>query len=117
MGRRILVTVLGAAAIATAASACGSSSGSNSGAAPLNPKVASAYVIAQARALCLVQSKAYPTEAALHAAYAQAEHSAKMSAQQLAQARTDATHNPAMRRRISEQVAATCEANHRVRGE
>jgi hypothetical protein len=89
---------------ATAASGCGSKSGSGS----LDPKVATAYIDAKARALCLVQSKAYPTKAALHAAYVQAEHSANLSAHELAQARAAAAHDVALRRRISDRVAATC---------
>jgi predicted alternative tryptophan synthase beta-subunit len=70
--------------------------------------VATAYVDAQVRALCLVQSKAYPTQKALEAAYVQAEHSGKLSAHEFAQAVAATAHDVALRERISHQVAAVC---------
>jgi hypothetical protein len=98
-----------AAAIATTAG-CGS--GAKSGSGSLDPKVASAYVDAEAHALCLVQSNAYPTLAALHAAYVRAESTAKLSPQGLAQARAAAASDPSLRARISTRVAATCGRHH-----
>jgi hypothetical protein len=98
--------VLVATALATTASGCGSSAKSGSGS--LDPKVASAYVVAQARALCLVQSKAYPTLAALRTAYQRAERSASFTADGLARAQAAAAQDPALRTRISNRVAATC---------
>lgn len=109
MSRRLLlIGTLAAAAIATAASGCGSGSKSKSVSGSLDPKVVSAYVDGQVRALCLVQSKAYPTQAALHAAYVRAEHSAKLSKHELAQAQAAAAQDVAVRTRISDRVAATC---------
>jgi hypothetical protein len=60
------------------------------------------------RALCLVQSKAYPTQKALQTAYLQAEHSGKLSAHEFAQARAATVHDLTLRKRISDRVAAVC---------
>lgn len=84
------------------ASGCGSQSKT------LAPKVATAYVDAEARALCLVQSKAFPTQAALHAAFVRAENSANLSADDLTKARSAAARDVALRQRISNRVAARC---------
>ncbi len=110
--RWLFIGVLVAAAISTATTGCGATSGAASPSASLSPKVATAYVDAQVRALCLVQSKAYPTQKALEAAYVQAEHSAKLTAREFAQAHAATLHDLALRERISEQVAATC-AKHK----
>jgi hypothetical protein len=70
--------------------------------------IASAYVAAQAHALCLVQSKAYPTQAAVAAAYKKAFASSTLSARDLAEARAFAVKNVALRKRVSDKVAALC---------
>ena len=106
--RELLVGTLCAAAIATVAGGCGSKSGTNSASRTLDAKVATAFVDAQARALCLVQSKAYSTQAALHAAYIRAEHSSKLSPSELSQAQAAVAHETALRIRISDRVSATC---------
>ncbi len=132
MRRRLLIGVLVAAAIPTAVAGCGGSTHTSSGTSsstssatsssasssttpaaalasrPLSPEVATEYVDAQVRALCLVQSKAYPTEKALEAAYVQAEHSGNLSAHDFAQAVAATTHDVALRKRISDRVAAVC---------
>jgi hypothetical protein len=62
--------------------------------------------------LCLVQSKAYPTQKALDAAYLQAEDSAELTVREFAQAGAATLHDVALRKRISEQVTAAC-AKHK----
>lgn len=104
--RRPLVVAALVAAFASAASGCGSATRSVSGS--FHPNATTAYVRAQARALCLVQSKAFPTQAALHAAYVRAEHSANLPASELARVRATASHDAALRTRISDRVAASC---------
>lgn len=74
----------------------------------LDPKVAEAYVDAEAHALCLVQSKAFPTQAALHTAFVRAERSGDLSSDELADARAAALQDVALRRRISDRVAERC---------
>jgi hypothetical protein len=96
------------AAIASGAIVLAPTVAAESASTLLDPKVATAYVDSQARALCVVQSKAFPTLAALQAAYARAEHSAHLSSHQRAQARAAAVSDVALRIRISERVAATC---------
>ncbi len=108
MRRRLFVGVLVAAAIPVATTGCGSTPAAAPRVGSLPPKVATAYVDAQVRALCLVQSKAYPTQRALEAAYVRAEHSAKLTARQFDQARAATLHDVALRKQISERVAAVC---------
>jgi hypothetical protein len=104
--------VLLAAAIATTAGGCGGRSAAKSGSGPLGPKIATAYVNAQARALCLVQSKSYPTQAALRAAYVRAERSGNLSAHDFAEAQAATAQELSLRTRISDRVAATCGKHH-----
>jgi hypothetical protein len=106
----LVVGIFVIGAMASAASGCGptkrtSVSGSGSG---LDPQIVAAYVDAQAHALCLVQSKAYPTQAALHDAYIAAEHSTNLPPDQFAQASAAVAHNAALRTQISERVVALC---------
>jgi hypothetical protein len=98
--RTLLAVAIAAVVVAT--SGCGGSS------SKLDPKVASAYVDAQAHALCLVQSTAYPTLAALQAAYTSTLHSTKLSDDELAKARAAEAKDVTLRRRVSDKVAALC---------
>jgi hypothetical protein len=107
MRPRLLVGILAVGAMATAAPGCGTTS-RTSVSGSLNPQVAAAYVDAQAHALCLVQSKAYPTQAALHAAYLRAEQSADLPAPEFARAAAAALDDPALRTQLSDRVAALC---------
>ena len=77
--RRLLVI----GALAAVASSCGSGSGSGS----IDPQVATAYVDAQAHALCLMQTKAFPTQAEQQAAYVHAQQNSKLTADEFAKAR------------------------------
>ena len=112
MRRRLLTGSVAAAALVPVASGPGASWGANVASGPLSPKVATAYVNAQASALCALQAKAYPTLAALHAAYALAQHSTHLTARQLAKARAAASANMALRKRISQRVDALCGERH-----
>ena len=98
--RRLLVI----GALAAVMSGCGSSSQSGS----LDPQVANAYVDARARALCLVQTTAYPTQQEQEAAYKHALHSSKLTADELEQARAAAAKDEELRQRVSDKVAADC---------
>ena len=71
---------------------------------PLDPRIADAYVQAQADALCIVQSNSYRTNAALQEAYRKAQAGAGLSAQDLARARTAAEKDVQLRRRVSARV-------------
>jgi hypothetical protein len=105
MRLRFLIGTLLMAAIATAPVAA---SAARARAQALNPKVAAAFVKAEARALCLVETKAYPTPAAQHAAYLRAERPTHLSTRELARAQALAAHDAALRNRISKRVATTC---------
>ena len=98
--RRLLVI----GALAAVVSGCGSSSQSGS----LDSQVASAYVDAQARALCLMQTTAYPTQQEQQAAYKHALQSSKLTADELEQAEAEARKDEALRQRVSDQVVARC---------
>lgn len=75
---------------------------------PLDPRIADAYVQAQADALCIVQSNSYRTNAALQEAYRKAQAGAGLSAQDLARARTAAEKDVQLRRRVSARVDELC---------
>jgi hypothetical protein len=75
---------------------------------PLDPKVATAYVQAQARALCVVQSHSYRTHAALEDAYRKTQADGRLSAGELAGAREAAEKDEELRRRITARVAELC---------
>ncbi len=98
--RRLLVI----GALAAVVSGCGSSSQSGS----LDSQVASSYVDAQARALCLMQTTAYPTQQEQEAAYQHALQSTKLTADELQQAEAEAAKDEALRQRVSDQVVARC---------
>jgi hypothetical protein len=91
-------------ALAAVVSGCGSSSQSGS----LDSQVASAYVDAQARALCLMQTTAYPTQQEQQAAYKHALQSSKLTAGELEQAEAEARKDAALRQRVTDQVVARC---------
>jgi hypothetical protein len=95
------LVALSVAAVVVAASGCGGTSG-------LDPKVAAAYVDAQAHALCRMQSTAYPTLADQQAAYTSALHSTKLSDDEIAKARAAEEKDATLRRRVSDEVAALC---------
>lgn len=97
-----LQLALAAVTVATVTAGCGGGSDS------LDPKLADAYVDAQARALCLVQSTAFPTQAELAAAYKHALQASNLSADELGLAQAAARQDPALRKRISNQVTALC---------
>jgi hypothetical protein len=97
----VLVILIIAAAIAVVAIVYRQS-------APLDPKIAAAYVDAQAHALCLVQSNAYPTQTELEAAYKRSLQSTTLSAHEFAQAQGAAEQDAALRTRVSDRVAALC---------
>jgi hypothetical protein len=98
--RRLLVI----GAVTAVASGCGSSSHSGS----LDRRVANAYVDAQARALCLMQTTAYPSQHEQEAAYNHALRSSKLSAAELKQADVEAAKDEALRQRVSDKVVARC---------
>jgi hypothetical protein len=98
--RRLLVIGV----LAAAASGCGSSSQSSS----LDPQVATAYVDAQAHALCVVQSTAFPTQAEQQAAYERAQQSSGLTADEFAEAEAAAAKDEALRARLSDRVVALC---------
>ena len=74
----------------------------------LDPDVADAYVDAQAHALCLIETTAYPTQAEQEAAYKHALESSKLTADELEQARAAAAKDEELRQRVSDKVAADC---------
>jgi hypothetical protein len=98
--RRLLVI----GALAAVASGCGSSSQSGS----LDPQVATAYVDAQAHALCVVQSTAFQTQAEQQAAYEQAQRDSTLTADEFAAAEAAAAKDEALRERVSDRVVALC---------
>ena len=98
--RRLLVI----GALAAVMSGCGSSSQSGS----LDPQVATAYVDAQAHALCVVQSTAFPTQAEQQAAYERAQRDSRLTADEFAEAQAAAAKDEALRERVSDRVVALC---------
>jgi stalled ribosome rescue protein Dom34 len=98
--RRLLVI----GALAAVASGCGSGSRSGS----LDPQVATAYVDAQAHALCVVQSSAFQTQAKQEAAYERAQQDSRLSADEFAEAQAAAAKDQALRERVSDRVVALC---------
>ena len=98
--RRLLVI----GALAAVVSGCGSGSQSGS----LDSQVANAYVDAQARALCLMQTTAYASQQEQEAAYKRALKSSKLTAGELRRAEAEAAKDEALRQRVSDQVAARC---------
>lgn len=74
----------------------------------LDPHVADAYVAAQAHALCLMQTTAYPTQAEQEAAYKHALEASSLTARELEQAQAAARKDEELRRRVSDKVAADC---------
>ena len=95
--RRLLVIC----ALAALVAGCGSRRS-------LDPDVADAYVDAQAHALCLMQTTAYPTQAEQDAAYKHALESSKLTADELEQAQAAAAKDEELRQRVSDKVAADC---------
>jgi hypothetical protein len=93
-------------ALAAVAAGCGSSSSSQSGS--LDPQVATAYVDAQAHALCLVQSTAFQTQAEQQAAYERAQRDSTLTADEFAEAEAAAATDEALRERVSDRVVALC---------
>ena len=75
---------------------------------PLEPRIAAAYVQAQAQALCIVQSEAYRTQAAQENAYRSAQASSTLTPKELARAREAAQDDAELRRRVTARVAALC---------
>lgn len=75
---------------------------------PLDPRIAAAYVEAQAHALCVVQSKSFRTHAALEDAYRKTQADSTLSAKELASARTAADKDVELRRRVTARVAELC---------
>lgn len=98
--RRLLIV----GALTALVSGCGSSSQSSS----LDPLVATAYVNAQAHALCLVQTTAFQTQAQQQAAYKHAQHDSRLTADEFADAETAAAKDQALRERLSNRVVALC---------
>ena len=98
--RRLLV--LGV--LAAVASGCGSDSQSGS----LDAQVATAYVDAQAHALCVVQSTAFQTQAEQQAAYERAQQGSGLTADEFDEAQAAAAKDQALRERLSDRVVAVC---------
>jgi hypothetical protein len=74
----------------------------------LDPKIATAYVDAQAHALCVVQTTAFPTQAAQTTAYKEAQQAAGLTADEFADAQAAAAKDQALRQRLSDRVVALC---------
>ncbi len=74
----------------------------------LDPKIATAYVGAQAHALCVVKSTAFQTQADQEAAYKHAQHDSGLTATEFADAQAAAAKDQALRERLSNRVAALC---------
>ena len=91
-------------ALAAVASGCGTSSRSGS----IDQQVATRYVDAQAHALCVVQSTAFQTHAEQQAAYEQAQRDSRLTADEFADAEAAAAKDEALRKRVSDRVAALC---------
>jgi hypothetical protein len=98
-----LVLVAAITLIATVAAGCGGGDSSS-----LDSNVADAYVEAQAEALCVVQTNAYPTQAEQEAAYKGALQSSTLSEDELAQAQEAAAGDEELRTRISDEVDDRC---------
>lgn len=98
--RRLLVI----GAVAACASGCGAGSGSGS----LDPQVATAYVEAQAHALCVVQKTAFQTQAEQQAASERAQQDSGLTADEFAEAQAAAAKDQALRERLSDRVVALC---------
>ena len=96
--RRVLVI----SALAALAAGCGSGSSS------LDPKTATEYVDAQAHALCVVQTTAFPTQAEQKAAYEQAQQASKLTSDEFAEAQAAAAKDQALRDRVSDRVVELC---------
>lgn len=99
MRRALLITTL-----ALVASGCGSNTQSGS----LDPKTATAYVNAQAHALCVVQSTAFQTRAKQQAAYERAQQSSGLTADEFAKAQAAAANDQSLRQRLSDRVVVLC---------
>ena len=65
-----------------------------------------AYVDAQAQALCVVQSTAFQTQAEQQAAYEQAQQDSGLTAEEFAEAQAAAAEDQALRERVSDRVVA-----------
>jgi hypothetical protein len=91
-------------ALAALMTGCGSSSNSGS----LDPQVEDAYVEAQAQALCLMQTTAYPTQAEQQAAYKKAQQRSKLTADEYAEAEAAAANDEALRKRVSARATELC---------
>jgi hypothetical protein len=74
----------------------------------LDPRVATAYVNAQARALCVVQSKSYPTQKQLEAAYKRAQTSSNLTSDEFKKAASAAEKDSDLRTRVSRRVTVLC---------
>jgi hypothetical protein len=98
--RRLLVI----GALAAVASGCGNGSRSGS----IDRQVATAYVDAQAHALCVVQSTAFQTRAEQQAAYEHAQRESRLTADEFADAEAAAAKDEALRTRVSDRVVALC---------
>jgi hypothetical protein len=98
--RRLVVAATGAALVAIA-SGCGGSGSPDA-------EQMTAYVDAQAHALCVVQANAYASQAKQEAAYRKALQSSNQSEDELAEAEEAARTDVAVRKQISDQVAAHC---------
>ena len=98
--RRLVFVATGASLVAIA-SGCGGSSSPDA-------EQMTAYVDAQARALCVVQSYAYASQAKQEAAYQKALQSSNLSEDELADAEEAAQDDEAVRKQISDRVAAHC---------
>jgi hypothetical protein len=92
-----------AAALIAVVAGCG-----GGGSSSLDAKATNAYVDAEAKALCVVQSNAYPTQAAQEAAYKDALQSSNLTEDELAEARAAATDDKELRMRVSDEVDAQC---------
>ena len=74
----------------------------------LDAQVATAYVDAQAHALCVVQSTAFQTQAEQQAAYVQAQEDSALTADEFSEAQAAAATDQALRERLSDRVVALC---------
>jgi len=96
--------VIGVVVVALGAAAIYFSTRSSS----LDPRVATAYVNAQARALCVVQSKSYPTQKQLEAAYKRAQTSSNLTSDEFKKAASAAEKDSDLRTRVSRRVTVLC---------
>ena len=74
----------------------------------LDAQVATAYVDAQAHALCVVQSTAFQTQAEQQAAYERAQQSSGLTADEFDEAQAAAAKDQALRERLTDRVVAVC---------